>query len=335
MNEIVETTTLDPDEVLPPGVQPSRNYVRAIELGHTLARSGYFSDARDPAQAAVKVMIGMDLGLSPTAALVGIHAFNEGSKTVFVIEGKLLAALIKARPDLDYKIVERTAEKVEIEFLRKEPGVAEWTAQSPNIVWTTEDAKRAGLLDKDNWTKFPREMLTWRALVEGVRLHFPEILTGNPIFTDAEFGGEGELQEATAGPRPAALTDDEAEQLRDRARRIFEELTALEPVAKRGKRMARPLLETRIREAEHSHANLRNVVASLDDLLKSERRIVELEGELDERFGDAADLKALIDRGERKGSQQERIDLYEGVRDSFDRRAGESEPEGADDASAS
>jgi hypothetical protein len=67
--------------VLPPGIQPTRNYVAAVELGQVLAASGIYKDARDPAKAAVKVMIGMDLGLAPTAALQAIHLFedNEGN----------------------------------------------------------------------------------------------------------------------------------------------------------------------------------------------------------------------------------------------------------------
>src|SRR5262245_22091671 len=99
---------------LPPGVQTSRNYPAAVELGHVLARSGYFDDARDPAQAAVRIMIGMDLGLSPTASLMGIHAFGEGGRTVFLIEGKLLAALIKTRPGYDYRIEKRELDECQI-----------------------------------------------------------------------------------------------------------------------------------------------------------------------------------------------------------------------------
>lgn len=330
MNDEPQAVAL-PDEAmkpveLPEGVEPSRNYARAVELGHVLARSGYFTDARDPAQAAVKVMIGMDLGLSPTTALTGIHAFGEGGKTVFVIEGKLLAALIKARPGYDYRLVDRTTERVEVEFIRDgEP-------MKPTIVWTMEDAKRAGLDKKDNWKAYPREMLTWRALVEGVRIHFPEIMAGQPIYLDAEFGVEaGDLREAIEGPKTPPLTDDEAEALRDRARRAFEQLHELQPVVNRGRRMARPLLEARIRQAEHSHANLRNVAASIEDLRDSEKRIVDLEGELADRL-DPGELRAIVERGERLTQQQQRIDLYESARDDFDRASGEAEPKGGDDA---
>jgi hypothetical protein len=313
----VATIPAEADVALPPGVQPSRNYVQAIELGHVLARSGYFEDARDPAQAAVRVMVGMDLGLSPTASLLGIHAFNEGARTVFVIEGKLLAALIKSRDGYDYRIDERTPEKVSITFVR------DGVDLEPVIDWTIEDAKRAGLTGKDNWVKFPREMLTWRALVEGTRIHFPEILVGQPLYTEAEFE-PSELREAVAGPKPSPLTDDEAEQLRERIRVVFEELNGLDPVIKRGKRMARPLLETRIREAEHSHANLRSVLASMTDLLRSERRVVELEGELAERL-DEADLKSTVARGERFTSNRERIEFYSGMIGDFEAATGEDE----------
>ena len=44
-----------------------------VQVGQTLAASGYFQDAREAAQAAVKVMAGEELGLGPIAAMTGIH----------------------------------------------------------------------------------------------------------------------------------------------------------------------------------------------------------------------------------------------------------------------
>ncbi len=288
---------------------PSRNYMAAIELGHVLAASGYYTDARDPAKAAVKVMIGMDLGLSPTAALQSIHAFEETGdggtpRIVFLIEGKALAALVKARPGYDYRIVKRTELEVEIEFLR------EGQVLEPNIVWTMDDAKRANLASKRNWQRYPREMLTWRALVEGVRLHFPELMSGSPVYTDAEFGLEAEdlsLREALRGgpERPAPLADEEAEKLRAEINAAFEELREANP-----NRMARPLLENRIRGAEHSHEMLRNVARSIEELRDSERKVQGLAEELAAHMPPEVHAE-LIERGERLGSNAERIALYD------------------------
>ena len=42
-------------------------------IGKMMAVSGYFQDARDAAQAAVKVQAGMEMGFGPFASMTGIH----------------------------------------------------------------------------------------------------------------------------------------------------------------------------------------------------------------------------------------------------------------------
>lgn len=46
------------------------------------------------------------------------------------------------------------------------------------VSWTLERAKQAQLLGKDNWTKFPTQMLSARVISEGVRAVFPAVLDG-------------------------------------------------------------------------------------------------------------------------------------------------------------
>ena len=254
-----------PDDVelvpAPPGVQPTRNYLAAVKLGVVLAQSRYFNDARSEAQAAVKVMLALDLGLPPMAGLTTIHAFEADGTTRFVIEGKALAALVKQRPGYDYKIVKREDDEVSIDFYRDGEKI------EPTITWTMAMAQRAGLTKNPAYTRYPREMLTWRCIAEGVRLHLPEILAGNAIYTDAEFAPEdADFRGALEGPpRTPPLTDDKAEELRARINAAYAELVEVNP-----NRMKRPLVERRIRDAEHSHTNLENVARSIEDLRDSE-----------------------------------------------------------------
>jgi hypothetical protein len=49
---------------------------------------------------------------------------------------------------------------------------------SVEIVWTTERAQAAGLTGKDNWNKYPRQMLRARVISEGVRTVFPGVCIG-------------------------------------------------------------------------------------------------------------------------------------------------------------
>jgi len=46
------------------------------------------------------------------------------------------------------------------------------------ITWTIERAAQAGLTNKDNWKKFPAQMLSARVVAEGVRAIFPACLSG-------------------------------------------------------------------------------------------------------------------------------------------------------------
>lgn len=294
---------------LPPGVQPSRNYLAAVELGHVLAASGYYTDATEPAKAAVKVMIGMDIGISPTAALQGIHTMDENGRTVFLIETKLLAAVVKARPDVEYQILKRNEEEVEAEFLRRgEDG--EWAAEGPNIKWTIADAKKAvkGFDKKPTWKGIPAVMLTWRVLAEGFRLYFPDVLAGQPIYTLEEFDADADdvrLKEALAPAKPPPLADAKAEGLRDAMREVFDEIKEVNP-----DRLVAGRFAQMIAGAEHSHARLEAVLASLEDLRDTEKRIAELAAELEGLMG-VKEAEPIIARAERRGSNRERIDVLE------------------------
>lgn len=74
------------------------------------------------------------------------------------------------------KWIERTDTKVIAVFSHPQ-GEAE-------ITWTIEMAKNAGLTANDTWRKYPRQMLTARAISEGIRTVLPAVVTG--IYTPEE-----------------------------------------------------------------------------------------------------------------------------------------------------
>jgi hypothetical protein len=51
-----------------------------------------------------------------------------------------------------------------------------------------EDAKRANLTGKDNWTKYPRNMLFARALSNGQKWYAPDVFNGATVYTPDELG---------------------------------------------------------------------------------------------------------------------------------------------------
>ena len=76
-----------------------------------------------------------------------------------------------------------------VEWHQLDNKIADATFISPDgdkirIKWTLEDAKRAGLLNRDNWQKYPRAMLRSRVVSEGIRTIYPQIVLG--VYTPDE-----------------------------------------------------------------------------------------------------------------------------------------------------
>lgn len=80
--------------------------------------------------------------------------------------------------------IERTDTKVSAKFIHPQSGEV-------LIEWTFDYAKRAGLVNGDNWRKYPRQMLSARVISEGVRASFPSVVCG--IYTPEEVEAFDEL----------------------------------------------------------------------------------------------------------------------------------------------
>lgn len=165
MSEIVKVTSTQMDP---------------ITIGGVLAKSGYFSDARDAAQAAVKVMAGAELGIGPVAAMTGIYIV----KGRVTMSANLMGSLIKRSGRYNYRVREMNNDNVVIEFTEGKEviGVSSYSA---------DDAKTAGLWgSSDPWKKSPRNMLFARAMSNGAKWYCPDIFAG-PVYTPDELGDDG------------------------------------------------------------------------------------------------------------------------------------------------
>lgn len=69
-----------------------------------MAKSGFFKDASDAAQAGVKIMAGQAWGIDPFSAMSGIHVI-QGKATV---GAHLMAAKVKGSGKYDYRVREMT-----------------------------------------------------------------------------------------------------------------------------------------------------------------------------------------------------------------------------------
>lgn len=182
------------------GAMQIRSVADMQNVAGMLAKSGYFSDARDAAQCFVKVLAGNEMGIGAFAAMTGIH----------IIKGKpsvgagLMASCVKSHPDYNYRVIEHTATVCKIEFFERWDGKLQSVGISE---FTIEEAKKAGT---QNIQKFPKNMLFARAMSNGVKFYCPNIFDA-PVYTPEELGasvdGEGNVIDVTPGPeQPSPIT---------------------------------------------------------------------------------------------------------------------------------
>jgi|GEM_PF-1904865 len=159
------------------------------------AKSGYFQDAQQMAQAAVKIIAGAESGIKPFAAMNGIYIVKGRTS----MSANLLATLVKQSGRYNYKIVEISATKCHIDFFEN----GEPCGQS---VFTIEDARKAGTQNLD---KYARNMLFARAMSNGVRWYCPDATAG-PVYTPEELGEEVDAEgEMVRKPRPPQVVQQE------------------------------------------------------------------------------------------------------------------------------
>lgn len=160
-----------------------------ISIGRVFAESGFFPDIKSASQAAVKLIFGRGLGLS-----------DYDSMTLHLVEGKivmpahLMAAAIK-KSRYDYR-ADVTPSSCTITFFDRTGGKAE---KIGTTTWTLEDAKRAGLADRQNWRRYPSAMLFARCISAGYKQHCPDALGHSPVYVESM----GELEIESAPPRVA------------------------------------------------------------------------------------------------------------------------------------
>jgi hypothetical protein len=151
-------------------------------VAKAMVASGYFQDAKEVAQAVVKIMAGQEMGLPPFAAMTSIHVI----KGKPVLGANALATLVKQHPGYDYKVKRLDDKGGVITFYEsgKELGDSSFTAT---------DAKAAGLTG-GNWVKFPRNMYFARAMSNGTKWFTPGIFGGAPVYTPDELGEDDETE---------------------------------------------------------------------------------------------------------------------------------------------
>lgn len=132
-----------------------------------------------PEAAGVIIMAGMELGLTPMQALLGMHLVD-GKPT---LAADTLVALVVRRVDLCevWRVVETTTEQCLIETRRR-------GHEMVRRVWTMEMARRAGLTNRGPWRQYPETMLRHRCATALAREVYPDVVLG--MYDPEELGAE-------------------------------------------------------------------------------------------------------------------------------------------------
>lgn len=129
-------------------------------MAAAIAKSGLFG-LKTPEQAIALMLVAQAEGLHPaTAAMEYDIIQGRPARKSSAMLSRFQASGGKMR------YTERTDARVAAVFSHPQGGEIE-------IDWTMERAKKAGLGGKDNWHKWPRQMLSARVISEGVRAVFP------------------------------------------------------------------------------------------------------------------------------------------------------------------
>lgn len=168
---------------------PSGDWTRALEpkdtgaafgLAKVVVNSRMFSGYGSPEQAMLVIMAGREFGLGAMASLRSFHVV-EGKPTM---SAQAMMARCLEHPSCKlFRVVRSkcTHEVAVVEVQRRD-----WS--EPEVyTWTAEDAKRAGLAGRPNWSKYPRDMLINRCIAEAARFTWPEVMAG--VYSPEDFGG--------------------------------------------------------------------------------------------------------------------------------------------------
>lgn len=165
----------------PASVPQAYDLDATLRLAENLIQSRMLPDAiKTPQQAMMIILKGRELGVPPVYALTHIN----------IIQGKpsaspemMLALIHQKVPGATVKFKKLSREGCEIHA--KRPEEDELTV----ITFDQEDARLAGLLNKQNWRSYPRAMYRSRAVAEMARTVFPDAISG-VSYTPEELGAD-------------------------------------------------------------------------------------------------------------------------------------------------
>lgn len=162
---------------------PSQHEMKVLTtIANTAASSGMPlpPSCSTPQACMVKMLYGREMGLPPMTSLYEIDLI-EGTGS---LPARIMIALVRRRGLGEITPIENTHEKATIKVTSARFPDKEW-----EFTFSLEDAKRAELLGRKVWIKYPKDMLHNRVVSQACRIVFPEIFTGI-AYTSEELGSD-------------------------------------------------------------------------------------------------------------------------------------------------
>jgi len=149
-------------------VPTAQEHNQLKEYARNAVAAGFYSGIQNPHQAMMIILTGLELNMGPVWALQNVH----------IIKGK---PSLKAEGMLG--LVYKNIEGARVNFIKRDSNICEIEASRPGsksarFVFTMDDARTAGLTNKENWQKYPKSMLHARCISDMCRAMFPDALMG-------------------------------------------------------------------------------------------------------------------------------------------------------------
>jgi hypothetical protein len=155
------------------GAMP-KDVMEAITLAKTFHASGMFTHLKSPAHAVPIILAGMEWGIGPFSAMQNISIIQGRPVT----SAQLLGFFAK-RSGYETRVLSHTTKGCKLEFFKGGKSIGE-------SEFNEEDAKAAGLLGKDNWKNWPKNMYYARAMSNGVRWYCQDATMGVALYIEDE-----------------------------------------------------------------------------------------------------------------------------------------------------
>jgi hypothetical protein len=145
-----------------------------MQLGEVFMQSGMFTDIKSQAQAVVKILAGKELGLAPLEAMTNLYIVNGK----VALQAKVIGALIKKSGKYDYTVEKLDSQECVMTFYKLE---SDKRTELGKSTFTIKDAAAAGIVNKEVWKSYPRNMLFARALSNGARWYASDAFCGYSV----------------------------------------------------------------------------------------------------------------------------------------------------------